>query len=146
MKSLNLTLLVDAEHHGVDRRLHVKAHDVANFFAELGILRERETLAAMGLQAEGPPDATDARLAHPQLLGQPPGAPMGGVLRDAFQSLGNHPLDALIANRPGSSDPWFIIQGFQAASVETLTPEPQPSSLSCAVALQPSMRRQSNCF
>ena len=47
MKSLNLTLLVDTEHHGVDRRLHVKAHDVANFFDELGIRRERETLAAM---------------------------------------------------------------------------------------------------
>lgn len=47
MKSLNLTLLVDAEHHGVDRRLQVKTHDVANFFAELGIRRERETLAAM---------------------------------------------------------------------------------------------------
>lgn len=52
MKSLNLTLLVDAEHYGVDRRLHVKAHDVANLFDELGILRERETLAAMGLQAK----------------------------------------------------------------------------------------------
>ena len=57
MKSLNLTLLVDTEHHGVDRRLNVKAHDVANFFDQLGILRERETLAPMGLQAEGPPNA-----------------------------------------------------------------------------------------
>ena len=38
LKSLNLTLLVDAEHHGVDRRLHVKAHDVTNLFDELGIL------------------------------------------------------------------------------------------------------------
>ena len=36
MKSLNLTLLVDTEHYGVDRRLQVKAHDVANFFDQLG--------------------------------------------------------------------------------------------------------------
>ena len=49
---------------------------------------------------------------------------MGRVLRHAFESLGDHLLDALIANRPGRSDPWFIIKGFQAASVETLTPEP----------------------
>src|SRR5215207_2446404 len=81
LKGLNLTLLVDAEHHSINGRLHVKAHDGPNLFDELGILRERETLAAMGLQAEGPPNATDARLAHPQPQGQPPGAPMGGVLR-----------------------------------------------------------------
>jgi hypothetical protein len=60
LKGLNLTLLVDAEHHRVERRFHVKAHKLTNLFDELGILRERETLAAMGLQAESPPNAADA--------------------------------------------------------------------------------------
>jgi hypothetical protein len=60
LKGLNLALLVNAEHHRVERRFCVKAHKVTNLFDELGILRERETLAAMGLQAESPPNAADA--------------------------------------------------------------------------------------
>ena len=52
IQRLNLRLLVDREHHGVLRRVHVQPDDIAYFGHQQRIGRQLEALAAMRLQSK----------------------------------------------------------------------------------------------
>jgi len=52
----------DAEHHRAVRGVNPEADDVAHFLDEQRVLGELPVLEAVGLQAEGLPDARDCRL------------------------------------------------------------------------------------
>ena len=57
IQRLDLALLVDAQHQGLQRRVQVQPHDVAHLLDEQRIAGELEGLLPVRLQAEGAPDA-----------------------------------------------------------------------------------------
>ena len=61
IEGLNLRFLVHAEDHGMLRRVHVEADDVARLVHEVGVCRELEGLAPVRLKGKGSPDAIDRR-------------------------------------------------------------------------------------
>jgi len=65
IECLDLTLLVHAQHHGLQRRIHVQPDDVAHLIDEHRIAGELERLLPMQLQAEGSPDARNGGLLQP---------------------------------------------------------------------------------
>jgi hypothetical protein len=64
---LNRRLLVDAEHHGVLRRIEVQTDHIRGLRLEVGIGRSHVPLESMGLQAGMLPSARDNRVLHAQL-------------------------------------------------------------------------------
>jgi hypothetical protein len=63
VERLDLALFVDAEYHGVRRRIDIKLDDVAQLVDELWILGELELANAVRLQSVRAPTAADlARL------------------------------------------------------------------------------------
>ena len=49
VECLNLALLIDAQHQGVIRWIHIKTHDIAYLFDQLRIWRQLERIGAMRL-------------------------------------------------------------------------------------------------
>ena len=52
IEGLDLRFLVDTQHHGMLRRIHVQPHDAPDFLDQQRIGRELERLRPMRLQAE----------------------------------------------------------------------------------------------
>src|ERR1035441_9041496 len=63
VQSLNLALLVGAQHQRVLRRVEVQTDDVFQFLRERRIVADLEGLHAMRFQSVGPPDAPHAGFA-----------------------------------------------------------------------------------
>lgn len=57
IERLDPALLVDRQHHGMDRRAHVEADDVLDPLGEGGVVGLLEGADAVGLEAMGLPDA-----------------------------------------------------------------------------------------
>jgi hypothetical protein len=53
IQGLDLTLLVDAQYQGLDRRIQIQSHDIARFLDEVRIPTQLERLHAVRLQAVG---------------------------------------------------------------------------------------------
>ena len=98
IQRLNLRFLIDAQHQCAVRRIHVQSNDVANLINEQRIFGKFERLAAMRLQGERSPDATDGASAESALLRQRTRTPMRGVARQRFQSHGQHSLHLRVAD------------------------------------------------
>ena len=81
IEGLNRRLLVDAEHHGVLRRIEVQADHIRGFRLEFGIGRPHVPLESMGLQAGMPPGPRDNRVLDAQLAAERPRGPMRGAMR-----------------------------------------------------------------
>src|SRR3984893_2717861 len=81
VQSLDLGLLVDAEHERGLGRIQIQTDDVAHLRDELGIVGELEVLRPVRLQTEGSPDSAHRGVAEPALFGHAPGAPVSGVPR-----------------------------------------------------------------
>ena len=62
IQCLNLALFIHAQHHRLERRIKVQAHDVTYLLDEQWIAGEFECLLAVRLQAESPPDSAYSRL------------------------------------------------------------------------------------
>lgn len=56
---LNLALLIHTEHQRMVRRLPIESDDITHFFNQQRIARQLEVLAAVRLQPERSPDATE---------------------------------------------------------------------------------------
>src|SRR5487761_214679 len=105
VKSLDLRLLVDAEHEGCGGRIQVQADDVTHLLNELRIIGELEVLDPMRLQTERLPDSVHGHMADLAGRGQAARAPMGGVPRRLLQRHGQHRLDLFVsdlARRPAA--------------------------------------------
>ena len=63
VERLNLTLFIHAQDQSINRRAHVKAHNIAHFFDEIGILGYLKVFPAMRFQSKSAPDAADCGLA-----------------------------------------------------------------------------------
>jgi hypothetical protein len=57
VECLDLAFLVEREHHGIGRRIEIKADDVGELGLEAGIARPLEGPQRMRLQVVRPPDA-----------------------------------------------------------------------------------------
>jgi hypothetical protein len=81
IEGLNRRLLVDAEHHGVLRRIEVQADDIRGLRLEVGIGRPHVPLESMGLQAGVAPGARDNRVLDAQLAAERPRGPVRDTMR-----------------------------------------------------------------
>ncbi len=81
VQSLDLALLVHAQHQRPLGRVQVQPHDVGDLVLQEWIGGVLEGLGAMGLQAVAPPDPQDRRRARIDLFGEPLCAPMGSARR-----------------------------------------------------------------
>jgi len=59
VESLDLALLINGQHHGVARRLHVEADHILDFFGEGGVLGFLESAQPVWLETVGIPDPLD---------------------------------------------------------------------------------------
>jgi hypothetical protein len=119
---LNLAFLVHAQHQGAVGRVEVEADDIANFVDEQRVAAQLESLAAMGLQRKGAPDAADAALAESGCLGQGARGPVRGGVRLAFQSARQHAFDFGIAQATRRARTGFIEQSIEAEKNKALPP------------------------
>jgi hypothetical protein len=69
IQCLNLTFLIDAQHHGIDRRAHVQANDVAYLVHEQRIDGQLEGILTVWLQTKDAPDARDGYLMRSRSAG-----------------------------------------------------------------------------
>ena len=81
IERLNRRFLVDAEHHGVLRRIEIQADHVGGFRLELGIGRAHIPLESMGLQAGMSPGPRDHRVLDAQFAAERPCGPVRGAVR-----------------------------------------------------------------
>jgi hypothetical protein len=66
---LDLRLLIDAQHHGVFRRIHAQPDDVAHLLDEQRVGRGLESLRPVRLQTEGAPDPAHRHPTQPRRAG-----------------------------------------------------------------------------
>jgi hypothetical protein len=85
-QSLDLGLLVEAEHDGVCRGVQIEADDIMDSLFGLGISDELEALEAMGLEVVGLPDAMDRHVGDAGASGHLSGGPLSEPFVGLFQS------------------------------------------------------------
>ena len=78
-------LLIDAQHHGMVRRVDVQADNVANLLNHQRVGRQLEGLAMVKTQPEGPPDATDGHATEAHRPCKRAGAPVRSAGRGRLQ-------------------------------------------------------------
>ena len=111
IEGLDLRLLVDRQHHGMGRRVHVEADDVFDLLGEGGIVGAFESTDAMRLQVAGSPNALHRAQADADGLGHGPAGPMGGLAgRLLLTGHGDHSSDRLRRQRRPSRRPGLVAQ------------------------------------
>src|SRR6516162_11914163 len=80
VESLDGTLLVDAEHRRVLRRLEVQADNIGGLALEIRIVGSHVALDAMRLEPRALPYPCDHHMAHPHILSQLAATPVGGAV------------------------------------------------------------------
>jgi hypothetical protein len=112
---LDLRLLVDAQHHGIGRRLQVQAHDIGDLRRGVWIHAELEGFEPVGLQRVRAPHAMHRHMRDADLVGQVPRTPVSQARRGWLQGQGDD-LGRL-ARRDGAWSPGsrVIVQTVDAA-------------------------------
>ena len=77
---------------------------------------------AQGFEPEGPPDATDGRLAHPCRLGHVARRPVGGALGLVGQGLDHEGLDVIVTELAGNPGSGFVVQALESPLDEPASP------------------------
>ena len=106
IERLDLGFLVDRQHHGMGRRVHIEADNVLDLFSKGGVCGALEGAYAVRLQAVLFPDPLDRAQRQANRLGHRPAGPMGGLARrlgaGQRQHLGHGGgCDRRFARRPG---------------------------------------------
>jgi len=99
VQGLNLRLLINAQNQRFLGGIQVKPDHIGELLHKPSVFRQFKGLDSMRLKPMGFPDSGHGHVTHPDLLGQRPRAPMGGVRRtrmqgslyDQFDSLGVEP-------------------------------------------------------
>jgi len=99
VECLNLAFFIDAQHHGLQRRINVQAHDVAGLLDKQGVGGEFERLLTVRLQTESAPNPADRCLRQLRLACHRACTPMGGIHRLPFQRLGDDGVHARVVYR-----------------------------------------------
>ena len=134
LQRLDLRLLVDREDHGIRRRRHVQPDHVPDLLHELRIRRDLETLRAMRLQPECPPNPADHGVTHARRFRHRPRAPVRLAARRRLERLHDDGLDLLVGDRAWRADARFVIQPLEPVLDELAAPfrhgrlrRPQPA-------------------
>ena len=90
VQSLNLALLVGAQHQGVLWRIEVQTDDIFQLLRERGIVADLERFHAMRFQSVGAPDAAHTGFADADRRGHDARAPVSGVGRLLARGHGHH--------------------------------------------------------
>jgi hypothetical protein len=122
IQRLDLRFLVPTEHERAIRRIQIEPDDVPHFVDQDWIAGQFERLAAMGLEAKHPPDATDRALTQATARGHRTGAPVRRVARCRFERQRYDPLDLRVDDGSGRAWPRLIEQAVHAFHQEPLPP------------------------
>src|SRR5450432_401097 len=122
VEGLNLALLVNAQHHGLERWMQIQANNVAHLVDEQRIGGELEGLFPMRLQTKGAPDAADGTLRKPQVRRQRSTAPVRGSVRPLRQRGRNQTLDLSITDLTRRAWPRLVQQPIEPLRDETTAP------------------------
>ena len=129
IQSLNLALLVGAQHQRVLRRIEIQADDVFQFLGERRIVADLEGFHAMRLQPVGAPDAPHAGFADADRRRHGARAPVSGVGRLLARGHGHHAFRQAGTDRGFASGPGRVfLQPRHAQRQETLAPAGNLSS------------------
>ena len=111
IQGLDLRLLVDRQHHGMGRWVHVEADNVFDLLGEGGVTGAFESTPAVRLQVAGLPDTLDRTQADADGLSHGPAGPMGGLAgRFLLTGHGDHSSDRLRRQRRPSRRPGLVAQ------------------------------------
>lgn len=121
-EDLNLTLLIDAKHHGFVRRIEMEPDHVAQLLDKAAIGREFEAASAARLQPEELEQAMNGAFGNARLFGDRAHAPMGGSIGLASKCLGDHLGHSLILNRAGPVAPHLVVESLDPICDEAIAP------------------------
>lgn len=76
VQRLDLSFLVDAQHHGVGRRVEVQPDNIVDLLLSIGVGAELERFDPVRLQVMGAPDPVDGAVGEPDLARQITRAPV----------------------------------------------------------------------
>jgi hypothetical protein len=107
-QALDLALRVDAEDHGMGRRIDIEADDFLELVGEFGVVGERERPHPMRLQSVPRPDAAHRGRADLHRLGHRRRGPMGRLMRRGSVGQRHHPIDGLGRQRRDARGPRLV--------------------------------------
>ena len=122
LKGLNPRLFVDTEDHRMLRRIDVQPDDVAHLVDQPRARRQLERLGPVRLEAEGPPDPTNVRLAQSSTPRHGAGTPVGGPARGRFQGAQHHAFDLRVRDPARRARARLIDQAGDAVEQESGAP------------------------
>ena len=93
VERLDLALLVDAQDHGMGRRIDVETNHILELLGEFGVVGELECAHPMRLQPVPVPDAPHRGGANPHRLGHRRCGPMGRLMRRGLVGQANDAID-----------------------------------------------------
>jgi hypothetical protein len=124
VESLDLALLIDAEHHRLLRRMQVKADHVGDLLLQLGVGAELEAARAVGLEVMVLPGSEHRRPAHPDPAGDLAAGPVGLALGRPIQGDADDLGDHLLVVDPGTTPArGILLQAGHPGSLVAATPE-----------------------
>ncbi len=123
VESLDLRLLIHAEHHRLIGRVQVETDDVADFLDKEGIRGELERFLPVGLDREGLQPAVNRGLGDPSRCSQSPSAPVGAAIRrPGLQRPVDHLRHLVVLIGAGPAGAELVVQTFQPQLPVALAP------------------------
>jgi hypothetical protein len=110
IQSLNLALLVHAQHQRVFGRIQAQTDNVFQFLGELGIVADLKRFRAMRFQTVGAPDAAHAGFADADRRRHGARAPVGGVAGLLARGHGHDALRQARTDRGFASGPGRVFK------------------------------------
>jgi hypothetical protein len=110
VERLDLALLIEGQDNGVGGRIDIKAHHIAQFLDELGIVGELELTHPVRLQPMRAPDALNRTDADADLSRHQRGGPMGGLGGRIALGQRHDPLGDIRPQRRNPRGPRLVAQ------------------------------------
>ena len=114
LKRLDLAFFVDAQHHGVIRRIQIQSDDVAHFLDEERVVGQFEGPLAVRLHAEQVEPARHGAFGDAAVLGHGTDRPVGRIGRGRLQRRVDDLGHAFVFVGAGTSRAQFVVQSGQA--------------------------------
>ena len=125
VERLDLAFLVDAEDHGMGRRIDIEADDLLEFVGKFGIVGDLERAHAMRLEPVPLPHPPHRRRTDPHCLGHRRCGPVGRLMRRGLIGQRNDTIDGLGRQRRNARGPGLVAgEPRDPLMHETLLPAP----------------------
>ena len=138
VERLDLALFVDAEHHGMGRRIDIEPDHIPEFLGEFGIVGELEGAQPMRLEPMPLPDAAHRGRADLRGLGHRRCGPVGRLMRRFPVGHCDHPVDRLGRQGRDARGPRLVAgEPRDPLPHEALLPTPHTGLVLAGLALDP---------